>query len=287
MNTTVAEKTPDTRQTFHTLREGLRTGTLVPCLGPGALAGVVDTLDLSPIPADSDSLILAMNAGQPMAPRLMHEFARAAMHVENKKGRSFLERFLNRIYNERHWTVSPLHRWLAGLNLPYVIDCNRDKQMQMLYEDRAHTLIVGTARISAAHHRYVVHQWTGERYQRIEAGQMNTALPILFKPLGSPLPKPSYIASDADFVDYITELMGGFAIPEPLKKIRSGKRYLMLGMNFTRDTERMIVSDLIYGAASPAGWALIRNASAKEQRFCAKQHLQWLDADAQELLPPA
>ena len=36
-------------------------GSLVPYLGPGVLADVVDAATGAPIPADSDSLILAMN----------------------------------------------------------------------------------------------------------------------------------------------------------------------------------------------------------------------------------
>ncbi len=73
-------------------------------------------------------------------------------------------------------------------------------------------------------------------------------LPVLFKPMGAP--KPSYIASD---VDNITELMGGLAVPGFVKAQRRGKRYLLLGLRLNRDTERMVLSDLIYDAASPAG----------------------------------
>lgn len=281
MNTPVAD---NTTEILHAIISGLQDGSVVPCLGPGTLDGVVDVHNQSPIPADSNSLILAMTGGQPMAPRLMYEFPRAAMYVENKKGRSTLERFLNTTYNEREWSVSKVHHWLAGLNLPYVIDCNRDTQLQTLYADRVHTVVVGTARIASARHRYMIYQGQTGNYRAIAAEQIDTSLPILFKPLGTPLPTPSYIASDADFVDYISELMGGFAIPEKLKTMRRGKRYLMLGMRFTRDTERMIISDLMYGAAAQAGWALISNPGAKELRFCDRHHLQCVDADALALL---
>ena len=52
--------------------------------------------------------------------------------------------------------------------------------------------------------------------------------------------------------------------------MRQGKRYLFLGMRFNRDTERMVMSDLIYGSVQPpltAGWALIETPTDKEQRF--------------------
>lgn len=257
----------------------LGAGEIVPYLGPGVLRGVVDRLSGKAIPADSDSLILAMTGGQPMSPRLMYEFPRAAMHLENKKGRSFIERFLNQTYGGDNWTASPFHQWLADQRLPYVIDCNRDTQLQRCYADRAHTLVVGAARIAATPYRFDLYQCDAGQYRRISLEEVDATLPVLFKPLGTPLPKPSYVASDADFVDYITELMGGFAVPAWLKLRRRNQRYLFLGMRFNRDTERMVMSDLIHDAASPAGWALIAEPSDKEHKVCERKDLQLIEAD--------
>ncbi|MNN08539.1 hypothetical protein D3C81_1213980 [compost metagenome] len=257
----------------------LGAGEIVPYLGPGVLRGVVDRQTGKAMPADSDSLILAMTGGQPMAPRLMYEFPRAAMHLENKKGRSFIERFLTETYGGDQWTPSPVHQWLADLRLPYVIDCNRDTQLQRCYADRAHTLVVGAARIAATPYRFDLYQGDAGQYRRIELAEVDGELPVLFKPLGTPLPKPGYVASDADFVDYITELMGGFAVPAWVKLKRRNKRYLFLGMHFNRDTERMVMSDLIHDAATPAGWALIAEPSDKERKVCARKDLQLIEAD--------
>ncbi|MEJ2655317.1 MAG: SIR2 family protein, partial [Acidihalobacter sp.] len=98
-------------------------------------------------------------------------------------------------------------------------------------------------------------------------------------------PEPSFIASDADYVDYITELMGGFAVPAFLKRRREGLRYLFVGLRMLRDTERMVLSDLIYAnAGEPAGWALIPEPTAKEERFCARQGIEIVEADTDDLL---
>ncbi|WP_349572216.1 SIR2 family protein [Azotobacter salinestris] len=264
----------------------LGSGDIVPYLGPGVLRGVVDRNTGKPIPADSDSLILAMTGGQPMSPRLMYEFPRAAMHLENKKGRSFIERFLTQVYGGDNWTPSPVHQWLASLDLPYIIDCNRDTQLQRCYIDaeRKHTLVVGAARIAATPYRFDLYQFEDGKYRKVALEEVDTALPVLFKPLGTPLPKPGYVASDADFVDYITELMGGFAIPDWVKLCRKNKRYLFLGQHFNRDTERMVMSDLIYDAAEPAGWVLIDQPSDKERKVCERKNLQLIEADWSSLL---
>jgi len=272
---------------FQEILSALDEGNLVPYLGAGALAGVVNPANGQAIPADSDSLILAMNNGQPMAPKLMYEFPRAAMNVELKKGRSSVTKFLDRTYRDTTWTASALHTWLAEKNLPYVVDTNRDILLQQAYAGRPHTLIVGVARISASAYRFKIYHFDGSAYHEVDQEAVDTTLPVLFKPLGTPMPESNYIASDADFVDYITELMGGFAIPGFLKRVRQGRRYLLMGTRLNRDTQRMVLADIMFNAAQPSGWALIPNANDKEKRFMDKLGLQWVDADVSDFLAAA
>lgn len=269
---------------FESILTGLSDGSVVPYLGPGALDGVTDKLNGKAIPADSDSLILAMNNGQPMAPKLMFEFPRAAMNIELKRGRSTINRFLDTTYRDTQWSTSKLHEWLAQSRLPYIIDTNRDIQLQKQYATTPHTLIVGTARIASKEYRYRLFHYDGATYSLIEQEAVDTSLPVLFKPLGTPLPETNYIASDADFVDYITELMGGFAIPSFVKRMRQNKRYLLLGLRFNRDTERMVFSEIIFGADKPAGWALIPHPTDKEKRFLARFNIEIINADVSDFL---
>lgn len=266
------------------LMDGIRSGQIVPYLGPGVLAGSTRADGGDPIPADSDSLIIAMNNGQPMAPKLMYEFPRAAMNLELKRGRSFVNNFLTQLYGETRWTRAPFHDWLAELKPAYVVDINRDTQLQESYAGVPHTLIQGISRIGGTDYRFKIFQSDGETYREIDQDAADPSLPILFKPMGTPTPEPSYIASDADYVDYITELMGGFAIPSFLKQYRKGKQYLFLGLRLTRDSERMVMSDIVYDADQPVGWALIPDATAKEKRFCSRVGIEVIDADVEQLM---
>jgi hypothetical protein len=274
--------TPELREK---LLAGLKDGSIVPYLGPGVLADVKNIATGAPIPADSDSLIYAMNDGKPMAPKLMYEFPRAAMNVELKRGRSAVTKFLNRTYGETAWTRGAVHDWLKGIAPHYVIDINRDTQLQDSYADVPHNLIVGIARLGGTDFRYKLYFWDGVAYQKTDV--INAALPILYKPMGTPKPEANYIASDADYVDFITELMGGFSIPPEVKELRKGKQYLFMGLRMNRDTERMVLSDVIYAAAEPAGWALIANPTDKERRFCKKQKLELIEADVFDLIGAA
>jgi hypothetical protein len=266
---------------------GLYGQRIVPYLGPGVLADVTQPETGAPMPADSNSLILAMNDGRPMAPKLMYEFPRAAMNLELKRGRNFVEKFLEKTYGQTRWTRAALHDWLASWKPRYVIDINRDTQLQDSYASQPHLLIRGLARIGGTDFRFVIHQHDGSQYREIHPDAADLSLPILFKPMGSPLPTPRFIASDADYVDYITELMGGFGIPAFLKEYRKGKQYLLIGLPLNRDTERMVMADIIYDAAEPKGWVLNPAPSGKERRYCQRLGLEILDLGVEDLLAAA
>ncbi len=263
---------------------GPKDGSIVPYLGSGVLADVRHTETGVPMPATSDELIIAMNGGKPMAPKLMYEFPRAAMNIELKRGRSTVTKFLDATYNAS-WTRSAVHDWLKALKPTYVIDINRDTQLLDSYADIPHTLVLGCARLGGTDFRFKLFAYDGMQYTAIAPGQAALGLPLLFKPMGAPKPQSTYIASDADYVDYITELMGGFAVPAYVKELRRDKRYLFLGIRFNRDSERMVMSDIIYSAATgPAGWALIEKPTDKERRFLAKMGIEIVEGSIAELM---
>jgi hypothetical protein len=262
----------------------LMQGELVPYLGPGALTNVHHRATGTEMPADSGSLILALHNGRPVARRLMYEFSRAAMDMELKRGRKAVTRFLTDTYGHGDWTRSALHEWLASIKASYIVDINRDTQLQEAWADTPHTLIRGIARIAGTDYRFRIHAHDGNVYREITQEEVDPALPILFKPMGSPTPDPVYIASDADYVDYITELMGGFAIPDFLKIRRKDLQYLLLGMRLNRDTERMVLADIVYAAGNPCGWALIPDPTGKERRFCKRLDIEIVEGDIGDLL---
>jgi hypothetical protein len=78
--------------------------------------------------------------------------------------------------------------------------------------------------------------------------------------------------------------MGGFAIPDFLKEYRKGKKYLLIGVPLNRDSERMVMSDITYGADEHRGWFLRKNPTDKEKRFAAKMGFELIEADCGDLL---
>jgi len=160
-----------------------------------------------------------------------------------------------------------------------VVDFNRDRHLIDLYADREHLLVQGIARLGGTDFRFHLYRFDGSAYVPISPEILPApTIPVLFKPLGCPLPEGRYVASDADFVDYLTELMGGFGIPSFLKQRRRGLSYLLLGMTLDRDTERMLLDGIAQDADDTAGWAFLPEATTKASAFISRHGMVRIEA---------
>jgi hypothetical protein len=271
----------DIETTIETIKKELRNQTTVPYFGLGVFEGV-KTKDGEQMPYDSDSMILMMNQGRPMSQRLMFEYSRAAMHLEQRRGVDYMTQLMNWIYT-KDFEPSPLHKAIVNMSPRYIIDTNRDTKLQELFAYTPHCLIMGRSRIMADLNRYEVFEYDVEnqKYFQVDEEVLDNAEKILFKPMGSPLPEPSFIISDADYVDWLTEAMGGFAVPPVLKSYRKTKKYLFMGTFFDRDTDRMVANELTLDLEG--GYVITdQELGKKEKKFVEKHNLEVLPITLEE-----
>ncbi|HEO98851.1 MAG: SIR2 family protein [Campylobacterales bacterium] len=267
--------------TIETIKKELRNQTTVPYFGMGIFKGI-KTKEGEQIPYDSDSMILMMNNGRAMSDRLMFEYSRAAMHLEQRRGVDYIQQMMHWIYT-KPFDPTPLQKAILNMQPRYIIDTNRDSKIQELLAYEPHTLIVGKSRILNNDYRYEIFEWDMEnkKYFQVEEDALDDAKKILFKPMGTPLPEPSFVISDADYVDWLTEAMGGFAVPSVLKTYRKTKKYLFLGTAFDRDTDRMVANELTIDLE---GGYFINDQplSKKEEKFIEKHNLELLEISLEE-----
>ena len=270
-------------ETIQTIKKELRNQTTVPYFGLGIFAGVT-TKDGEEMPYDSDSFILKMNNGRPMSDRLMFEYSRAAMHLEQRRGVEYMTQLINHIYT-KDFDATPIQKAIVDMLPRYIIDTNRDSKIQELLAYEPHCLIVGKSRIMADKNRYEVYEWDVEnkKYFLVDDEVLENSEKIIFKPMGSTLPEPSFIISDADYVDWLTEAMGGFALPPILKTYRKTKKYLFLGTSFDRDTDRMVANELTLDLEG--GYVITdKELGKKEKKFIEKHNLEVLDMSLEDFI---
>lgn len=268
---------------LETIKKEIRNQTTIPYFGLGVFEGAT-TKEGEALPYDSDSLILAMNGGRAMAPRLMYEYSRAAMHLEQRRGVDYMVQLINHIYT-KPFDPTPLHKAIADMSPRYIIDTNRDTKFQELLAYTPHCLIIGKSRIMGNDYRYEIYEYDVEnqKYFQVDDEVLESAEKILFKPMGSPLPVPSFVISDADYVDWLTEAMGGYAVPKVLKTYRKAKKYLFLGTCFDRDTDRMVANELTIDLEG--GYVVTdRELGKKEQKFIDKHNLEVIEMSLPEFI---
>ena len=268
---------------LETIKKEIRNQTTIPYFGLGVFEGAT-TKEGEALPYDSDSLILAMNGGRAMAPRLMYEYSRAAMHLEQRRGVDYMVQLINHIYT-KPFDPTPLHKAIADMSPRYIIDTNRDTKFQELLAYTPHCLIIGKSRIMGNDYRYEIYEYDVEnqKYFQVDDEVLESAEKILFKPMGSPLPVPSFVISDADYVDWLTEAMGGYAVPKVLKTYRKTKKYLFLGTYFDRDTDRMVANELTIDLEG--GYVVTdRELGKKEKKFIEKHNLEVIEMSLPEFI---
>lgn len=261
----------------------LKESQLIPYFGLEIFKGAkrVNGTDL---PGDNDSLILAINNGRAMSPRLMFEPSRATMYLEQKKGRRYVEGMYNLVFNSEFEPLE-LHNLFTKMNVNYIIDTNLDTKLVDLYSDRNHSVIIGIARITAEFDRFEIFEYDCDKkeYTQIEKEYLNLSMPILFKPMGTFKPKESLVVADADYVDWLTEAMGGYGVPPKLKDYRAEKKYLFMGVNFGKDTNRMVANELTMGLAG--GYVVTtQELTKKEEKFVKAHNLEIINMELSDFI---
>ncbi|MEJ2413927.1 MAG: SIR2 family protein [Sulfurimonas sp.] len=265
--------------------EKLQSGELIPFIGMGVFENT-KAKDGSTLPYDSDSMILALNNGRAMSPRLMYEYSRAAMSLEQRKGREFIVQMTNHIYASKEYDLPFTYEYFKAIKPKYMIDTNVDDSGCKVYEDVEHFMITGISRITADYDRFIIYKFNPEtkEYVKVEKEELNDSLPILFKPMGCMVPEMNFIISDADFVDWLTEAMGGYALPPFLKEYKKDKSYLFLGVDFSRDTFRMVAHETTLGLKDGLVIANKEELTKKENKFVSTHNLEVLQQSSDAFL---
>ena len=243
------------------------------------------TSDGKQLPFDSNSLSLALNDGRAMTERLMYEYTRTAMTIEQRRGRDYIVQMVKHIYSG-DYQLPLIYQFIQANKPRYVIDTNMDDSLQKVYSDVDHTLLLGTSRLGAEYDRFIIYKYSAEtkEYTKIPKEEFSIDSYILFKPMGSDVPHPSYIVSDADFVDWLTEAMGGYAMPQALKEYRKDKKYLFIGVDFTKDTFRMVANELTIDLESGHLVAPKNELTKSENRFLSNHKIEFINQDIDEFI---
>ena len=203
----------------------LRTGKIVPYLGPG-----LTELSSPVVPMTPEALAAFFATKVALPKRAKGNAWASAQHIESMKHRSTVSALMSEAFSP---TVepAPLHHYLATLNLPMIVDTWYDAAMRSALSERSDWgEVQGITRAGIGEDRwYRFYDSTGAETQRAAAESWGT---LLYKPHGSIAPAKNFLISDADYVEVLTEIDIQTPLPDVVRNRRSERTFLFIGCRF-------------------------------------------------------
>jgi hypothetical protein len=222
----------------------LRAGSVIPYLGPGLTELSNPTVPMTP------EALAAFFATKVALPRRAKGNAWAsAQHIESMKHRSTVSTLMNEAF-AAPVEPTPLHRYLASLRLPMIVDTWYDATMRSALSERSDWgEVQGITRAGIGEDRwYRFYDAAGGEADRAAAEAWTT---LVYKPHGSVAPAKNYLISDADYVEVLTEIDIQTPIPDAVKNRRAQRSFLFIGCRFHDQLLRTYARQVTKRSASP------------------------------------
>ena len=203
----------------------LRAGTIIPYLGPG-----LTELSKPAVPMNPEALAAFFGTRVALPRRAKGNAWAAAQHIESNKHRATVTALMAEAFAS---PVEPtaMHRYLASLRLPMIVDTWYDGAMRAALAGRGDWgEVQGITRAGIGEDRwYRFYDAAGLETDRAAAAGWTT---LLYKPHGSIAPARNFLISDADYVEVLTEIDIQTPIPEVVKDRRSQRGFVFIGCRF-------------------------------------------------------
>ena len=256
----------DTFQTLHSLpeaiAEGLLAGTLAPYLGPEML-GLCSAV---PVPDTPLALAGFLNAKTSVPGKIRGKLTAVAQFIENFKHRKTLVTAMNEAYASTP-APSALHRWIAALPAPLIVDCWYDDTLRSALAERN-----DWAEVQGQSQSEHFGAWVGWSAATGQASADPIAAPtLLYKPWGGHAPSSNYLVSDTDYVEVLTEIDIQTPIPALVQQRRAQLGFVFLGCRFNDQLPRAFARQIMKRSKGPHFAVLPAEPTRMEARFLGEQ----------------
>lgn len=274
----------DAEASLKQVAAGLRAGAIIPYLGPGVVE-----FSKAAVPVNPEALAAFFGIKVALPRRAKGNAWAAAQHIESMKHRSTVTALMSEAFAS---PVEPtaLHRYLASLRLPMIVDTWYDGAMRTALGERNDWgEVQGITRAGIGEDRwYRFYDAAGMEADRAAATGWTT---LLYKPHGSVAPAKNFLISDADYVEVLTEIDIQTPIPDVVKDRRTERSFVFIGCRFNDQLLRTYARQVTKRSAA-THCAIVEpgTLSKNELRFLISQGLTPIAiplAEAVEILTTA
>ncbi|MEO5337492.1 MAG: SIR2 family protein [Magnetospirillum sp. WYHS-4] len=256
-----------TEDAMETIGRLVAEGRLIPYLGPDllTLAGA------APVPTAPRELAARLAAKISVPARIRGNVWSVAQYIESNRHRITLTRLMSETFGPA-LPPTALHRWLAELKwLPLVVDVWYDDTLPAAFAGRRNWgLVQGVTRAGENLDIWAKYfDCAGRECQSADAPGWQT---LVYKPHGCVRPGGSFLVSDSDYVEALTELDIQTPIPPEVQARRAGRGFLFLGCRFYDQMLRTYARQIMKRSSGPH-YAVLPEAdlTRNERRFLEEQ----------------
>ena len=245
-------------------------GRIIPYLGPGVLEAGPATA----VPTTHIALAMALHERAPVGAKLRGNMWGTAQFIEQRRHRKTLVAFLADIFKVPV-EPGPLHAWLAGQNIPLIVDTWYDAALSRALASAARSDFVEAQGVTRALETRDV--WTkcyaadGHEITPDEAGGAGT---VIYKPHGSVSPARNFLVADSDYVEVLTEIDIQSPIPDVVKERRAGRGFLFVGCRFDDQMLRTYARQIMKRSGGASYAVMDFEPTRMEERFFAEQGIE-------------
>ena len=235
----------------------VEAGSRIPYLGAG-----VSTLSKGTLPTSPAALCARIEAEIRVPKRASGNLWSAAQFVESRKFRATLNDIVIRAFSGDEGG-NPVHAWLARVRPPMVVDTWYDDGLLKAYGEGDWGWVQGWSRNGEW-----IEIWSKAFTPAGEAlaDPDPTWASLVYKPHGLAKAGSSFLLSDSDYVEVLTEIDIQTPIPEEVRARRTGRGFLFLGCRFDDQMLRIFARQIV----KRSGGAHIAVIEGKLSRMEAK-----------------
>lgn len=247
---------------------GVEAGTIVPYIGPEVAALSGGTAPTSP-----EALCAMIEAEVRVPKRASGNLWSAAQYVESRKFRATLDDIAIRAFADASGS-NPIYDWVARVRPPMVVDAWYDDGLLNAYGAGDWGWVQGVSRNGEW-----IEIWTraydaaGAEVPEASAAWSS----LVYKPHGMARKGSSFLMSDSDYVEVLTEIDIQTPIPEEVRRRRTGRGFLFLGCRFDDQMLRIFARQIAKRSGGNHVAVIEGPLSRMEARFLEEQGIERLD----------
>ncbi|MCC6828323.1 MAG: SIR2 family protein [Novosphingobium sp.] len=261
----------DPRTALSEAAAALRARKVAPFLGPGISALAPQSVPMSP-----ETLADWFGTKVALPKRARGNAWAAAQHIESYKHRNTVTALMGEAF-AAPVPPSPLHRHLATLGLPLIVDTWYTGEMRQALAGRDDWIEVqGITRAGIGEDRWF--RFYGPDGQPADTEGAERATTLVYTPHGSVIPALNFLISDADYVEVLTEIDIQTPIPDVVRDRRRGQSFLFLGCRFNDQLLRSYARQIIKRSIAPHFAVIdVTTLTRNERAFLDEQDIMPID----------